>query len=78
MVLAMGCLVIQTHSSCCQHMMEDWYLVVCYMDSLIYGFLSLDGQKHMSIHVQLVEYHMLWRHHQHSYHSVVHYYCILM
>ena len=30
----------------------------------------LSNQQHMSID-DLVEYHRLWRHHQHSYHSVV-------
>ena len=56
--------------------MEDWCLVVCCMDSLINGFLHVASNT--SIHVQLVEYHTLWRHHQHSYHSVIHYYCVLM
>ena len=65
MVVSYNRLVIQTHSSsCCQHMMEDWYLVVCYMDSLLHGLhLTFHDQQRMSIHVDLVDYRKIWKHH---------------
>ena len=49
-------------------------LVVCCMDSFDNnGLLCILASGTRPYSDQLVEYHTLWRHHQHSYHSVIHY-----